>query len=138
MIQILSVPPEIVIPHIPIFSGGPVHADSLHYIHSAPDIITESTKIINDVYWGGNFNQVVDAVNSGKLSSEEIKFFVGYSGWDANQIEEEIEENTWFVTKAKKEDIYSEDNDDLWKTILNELGGEFKQIANYPENPIWN
>ena len=86
-------------PAFPLFNGGPVDHEHLYFIHNRPDLIDEGVLIINGIYWGGNFKQVIENINAYKLTEEGIKIFVGYCGWDTNELEAEIKDGFWEVSK---------------------------------------
>jgi len=121
-----------------LYYGGPVEPQSLHYVHQSGDVIPESIAIGDGIFWGGSFETLVILLMNNEIDPKTIRFFIGYSGWDPEQIAEELKQNSWFVTSSDKSDIFHEDDEHLWKKILNELGGDFKSIANYPENPNLN
>lgn len=83
-------------PAFPLFEGGPVDPEHLFFVHCRPDLVKEGVRV-NDVYHGGNFKQAVLAISEGILSTSEIKIFIGYCGWDAGELEAEIEEGSWSV-----------------------------------------
>jgi putative transcriptional regulator len=91
------------------------------------------------VYWGGNFETIKILINNYQLNPKEIKFFAGYSGWDAGQLNNELEQNSWLVTnKYNNEVIFVENEENLWKEVVIGLGPRYAHIANFPENPQWN
>jgi putative transcriptional regulator len=67
-----------------------------------------------------------------------VKFFIGYSGWDAGQIEDEVEQKSWILTEAKEEFVFLKDTGKIWRHVLLSLGDNFRFIANIPENPNLN
>ena len=74
-----------------------------------------------------------------KLDSNDIKFFLGYSGWDFNQLEVELKNNAWIVSKNPyKNKIINKDYEFFWKEKMLELGGEYSIWSNAPENPSFN
>jgi putative transcriptional regulator len=79
----------------PIYEGGPVADDQLFFIHNRPDLIEGGISVRNRLYFGGNFEQAVSLINKRILSSDNVKVFIGYCGWDTNQLEAEIEEGSW-------------------------------------------
>ena len=64
--------------------GGPVNTNTLHYIHTLGDIIPNSNKVLGNISWGGDFDVVERLIRSGSISPEQIKYFLGYSGWSPN------------------------------------------------------
>ena len=83
--------------NFPLYNGGPVDQEHLFFIHQRPDLIEEGVSVGNGVYSGGRFSQAVTAINNKSLTSKDIKIFVGYCGWDAGELEAEIEEGSWMM-----------------------------------------
>jgi putative transcriptional regulator len=130
--------PEIETP-LRVYNGGPVEQDNLYFIHKIPDLIPESIEISNGIFWGGDFNSVIQLINEGKLNEKDIRFFLGYSGWDANQLLTELISNTWIVTEnIYKNSIIEKSDDAFWKEKMLELGGDYSIWSNAPENPSFN
>jgi putative transcriptional regulator len=124
---------------LPLFSGGPVEEDSLFFIHNVGHLIPESEKISENLFWGGNIEKAIALVNSKIISEKEIRFFLGYSGWSKNQLEQEIETESWVVIKNKYASKILEVNPNyFWKNQMVALGGKRLVWANSPENPHQN
>ena len=114
---------------IPVYSGGPVAKDQLYFIHDASYLISFSTHICGKIYWGGDFNQIKRILNLGIIDTSRIRFFLGYCGWDAHQIDNEINDNSWLCYEgdfnpitATEPNLYSrllcgqDITDDIWDT----------------------
>ncbi|WP_115463143.1 YqgE/AlgH family protein [Winogradskyella aurantiaca] len=124
---------------IRVFNGGPVEQDNLYFIHTSPELIPNSIEIANGIYWGGDFNIVLDLINSGAISGDNIKFFLGYSGWDENQLDSELESKAWLVSNnTYKNAIVSKLGKTFWRDKMLELGGDYCIWSNAPENPSYN
>ena len=82
----------------PLMDGGPVDREHLFVIHKRPDLIEEGKQIPNGVYFGGNMEQVIEAINTRAANKEEIQVFIGYCGWDAGELEAELEEGSWTLS----------------------------------------
>ena len=80
-----------------IYNGGPVEQDNLYFIHNIPDLIPNSIEISNGIYWGGDFESTKDLINSGAINKNNIRFFLGYTGWDEHQLETEMQNNSWII-----------------------------------------
>jgi len=116
-----------------------VEQDNLYFIHKIPDLIPESIEISNGIYWGGNFEVVKELILKGLVTDKQIRFFLGYSGWDAEQLQEELISNSWIVTPQKDaKDIIERPYRSFWKDKMVELGGNYMLWANAPENPSYN
>ena len=132
-----------VIPDIPSFEttvsiGGPVGTNSIHYIHTVGDIIPESVKIVGNIYWGGEFEAIKNMLQTGTLKKNQIKFFLGYSGWHPNQLERELHENSWIVTSLDPAKIMEANTNNLWKYAMRQLGNKYKIWSDFPEDPNLN
>ncbi|RAR51055.1 YqgE/AlgH family protein [Flavobacterium lacus] len=122
-----------------IYNGGPVEQDNLYFIHCIPDLIPDSVEISNGIYWGGDFEKTRDLINSGKINKDNIRFFLGYTGWDANQLETEMNSNSWIlIENSYKQNILQKSSSNFWKEKIMELGGEYLIWSNAPENPMLN
>jgi putative transcriptional regulator len=90
------------------------------------------------MYWGGDFDVLTKLLNNKKIKVEDIRFFLGYSGWSEAQLKEELRESSWVVTENKFNNLFKINSDDFWKNQLLEFGGEYQIWANAPENPALN
>ncbi|HRE41564.1 MAG TPA: YqgE/AlgH family protein [Ignavibacteria bacterium] len=121
-----------------LYMGGPVQQEILNVIHRLGDIIEDSFKVQDGIYWGGNYEQIKSLINTGVIKKDDMIFFLGYSGWSAEQLEGEIKQKSWIVTDIDEEKLFSENDKSLWSGLLREMGGEYKILSTYPEDPIVN
>ncbi len=122
-----------------VYNGGPVEQDSLYFIHKKPELIAGSVEITSGIYWGGNFETVIALINDNKLTNSDITFFLGYSGWSFNQLEDELRTNSWIVSEnIYKNDILKADIELMWKDKMIDLGSNYSIWSNAPENPNYN
>ncbi len=122
-----------------VYNGGPVEQDNLYFIHKVPDLIDNSIEISNGIYWGGDFETIIDLINNGAIKEEDIKFFLGYSGWENLQLEKELGSNSWVVSENDyKSSIIKKSTIHFWKEKMLELGGDYIIWSNAPENPSLN
>lgn len=84
----------------PLNEGGPVEHEKLFFLHNRPDVITGSVLLNNNIYSGGDFKIAVSLLNMGLINAKEIKIFIGYSGWDAGQLEAEIDNEEWTILET--------------------------------------
>lgn len=121
-----------------IYYGGPVQPNTLHYLHRRSDLIPESTDLGDGIFWGGDFEKLIFMLDTRQIKEDEIKFFYGYSGWDPGQLENELESTSWFIGNCKQKYLFEEDPRKLWRTVLKDMDGRYRVIANFPENPSLN
>jgi putative transcriptional regulator len=131
--------PDVSYAEMPVYDGGPVAKNTLHFIHRCPEKIEGGIEIAEGVFWGGDFEQAKVLVSNYQLTENEIKFFAGYSGWTPQQLDEEIQQDSWIVAENfKAETLFSSDEQNLWKEVVIGLGQRYAHIANFPENPALN
>lgn len=118
--------------------GGPVSTNTVHYIHTLGDIIPNAVHVVDDIFWGGDFDFVKSLIKEGGLTNGQIRFFLGYSGWHAGQLENELEQNSWLVTEVKPSLIMKHTTSNVWKSTLSQLGEKYKIWSDFPENPGLN
>ena len=121
-----------------VFLGGPVKTDSLYFIHTLGDRIENSLEILQGLYWGGDIDLVKELIKLGKITPQEIKFFIGYSGWVSKQLEAELDRNSWLVANIKANQVMNSDPVKLWDESLKKLGGDYAYWTNFPADPVMN
>lgn len=122
-----------------LYFGGPVQRDTLHFIHRERKLSEGSKLIENEVFWGGNYELLLELLNLGSISENDIRFFLGYSGWSSGQLADELKENSWIILKQPTQEmIFDWDNQELWKVCLNSMGGKYRLMSNYPKDPRMN
>lgn len=121
-----------------VFLGGPVSTDSIYYIHKLGNQIPGSMHVMGNLYWGGDFDTLKAKVSAGLIDPNEIHFFLGYSGWDAGQLEDELKEDSWLVTDVDESAVMQEFDDDSWKDFAIKAGTRYSIWKHFPENPTLN
>jgi putative transcriptional regulator len=121
-----------------IHIGGPVGTDSIYFIHTLGDIIPGSLHIKENLFWGGDFEALKLKIKLGLVNPQQVRFFLGYSGWDAGQLEEEIKENSWLVADIPQVDLMNIDENVMWVQSVRAMGGKYSMWENFPENPSLN
>jgi putative transcriptional regulator len=125
--------------NLKIYNGGPVQQDNLYFVHKISDLIPESIMISEGLYWSGNFEYVLKLIKKGKINKNDIRFFLGYSGWDSNQLNDELNNNTWILSEnSHNKNIITAVDEVFWKNKMLDLGGEYSLWSNAPEHPSHN
>lgn len=112
-----------------VYFGGPVGSDTIHYIHNVGDLLEESILISRGLWWGGNFNKLIFLINSGLIQRENIRFYIGYSGWSKGQLEEELNNNSWVVSDWYANYTFKSKPEKLWSQALTNKGDHFSVIG---------
>ena len=123
---------------IPIYIGGPVEADSLFYIHRLGNIIYDTLHITNNIYFGGDWETVRSLIADGILNEYNLRICLGYSGWSAGQLDEEIKNKSWIVNNIPPEKLFEHPDTDLWKYTVQNLGKRYENWLNFPSYPKLN
>ena len=130
--------PEIEGHKLPVYYGGPVQMNTIHFLHRYPAEIPGGAEVMNGVFWGGDFDSVIDLINSDKIDPEKIRFYIGYSGWSSGQLDVEMNEKTWLTVAATRALIFHNNAEEIWKDSLKHLGGEYEMMINFPIDPQLN
>ncbi len=121
-----------------VFVGGPVQQDTLHFIHRNTQL-QNAVEIAANVYWGGDFETLLSQCDTRQVSTNDIRFFLGYSGWGPGQLDAELEQDSWIVCDFVTEQLLFEtDSQLMWKKALDAMGGRFSVYSNYPTDPRLN
>jgi len=116
--------------------GGPVEPGDLFYIHTLGNKIKGAENILGNLYFGGDYESLIDLVQKDPGLMKDIRFFIGYSGWDYQQLEDEMKEHSWVaVTNITENEIISMPSDDFWKHCMIKQGPKFQMISQFPLDP---
>lgn len=121
-----------------LFLGGPVQNDSLFFIHTLGEVIPESAQIVSGLYWGGDIEVVREMISLGRFNEENIRFYIGYSGWAPQQLADELKRNSWVVSNINADQIMNTSPGSLWKRSLRQLGNEYAFWTKLPDDPSVN
>jgi len=116
-----------------VYYGGPVRTDTLHYMHTLGEQLEGSAHVVDNIYWGGHFDQLKIMIDNGMVGEDDIRFFVGYSGWDSTQLEAEMQKGSWILQNAQTDYIFKENYDKLWEEVLHDKGNVFSVIGKVPD-----
>jgi len=122
----------------PVYAGGPVQIDTLHYLHEYQDLLPDCQKVCDGIYWGGDFELLKELIKNGSIEATKIKFFLGYSGWGVGQLDAEIDEKSWLTVAASEQLVFDIALEDIWRFSLKELGGKYALMIHFPTDPQLN
>jgi putative transcriptional regulator len=136
--QLSELVPELQAKRWPLFYGGPVQTDSLHFIHQYPRLIPGSREIANGIWWGGDFSTVIRLLQEEALQPARLRFFLGYSGWEPGQLNEELEQNTWLTTHARTSLVFYKKPREIWNETIKSMGDNYAMMVHFPIDPQLN
>lgn len=120
---------------LPIYQGGPVDNDRLFYVHTM-NSLPNAKAIGNQLFWGGDLKAFQEAIIDKKITSNQFRFFLGYSGWGKGQLRKEYNEKNWLLINNNY-NIFEKEHQ-LWGKIMRDMGGEYGLYATAPKHPGLN
>ena len=123
---------------VPLYFGGPVQTETIHFLHTIGKKLEGSKEILPGIFWGGSLEMLKLMIETNQVSTDSIRFFAGYSGWEPQQLEDELNGRTWLIFNGQKDFAFSNKPDDLWGDVLRSMGSQYAVLANFPENPSLN
>lgn len=123
----------------PVYYGGPVAKDEIFYLHSNQFELKGSLPIDNYWSWGNRLEGLEFFERTPHLNSDDFRIFMGYSGWEAGQLEGEVKLQAWVPVKhSTTANILKDQPDQLWPNQMRKLGGRYMLWSNLPDNPQYN
>ncbi len=122
----------------PVFFGGPVHTDTIHFFHIRPDLVPGGQKLSDTLFWGGDFDIALELVKAGQITMEEIKFFLGQSGWGNQQLRQELLDKSWLIGAPKIPLVFQIEESSIWQASVKSLGKKYEPVIHYPIDPQLN
>ena len=118
----------------PVYLGGPVADDQIFCMHTLGDLIPDSCEIMDGLYWGGD-NKVLDTlIATGIANEDNVRFFLGYSGWESGQLVGELMRNSWLVSQVSTEELLATPTDKMWDSYVRQLGKDYEMWRRFPMN----
>jgi putative transcriptional regulator len=118
--------------------GGPVDQNQLFFLHNISEL-EDKIEVSSNIFMGGRYATILEMLQKKTISAGQIRFFIGYTGWGPNQLQQELDEKTWIVASPPPDLSILDSNDDtLWKDVLHSMGGKYKLMADFPINPADN
>jgi putative transcriptional regulator len=119
---------------IEVYDGGPVENDKVFFIAKGKKVTETFIEITPEFYLTEDIENIISAVLNGELNINDVKIFSGYSGWTSMQLDDEIQRKMWTVVEVYNLDYTLPNDQTLWKSIMQNLGGEYLLWANSPED----
>jgi putative transcriptional regulator len=111
----------------------------LFFIHSlGQDVIPDGMQIHEHLRFDGSFEALRDYLAKGHPAKGFVKFFLGYSGWESNQLNTEIIRNSWLVSHSSPKNILLAEDDSYLTQAVEKLGDPYSTWINYPKFPEMN
>ncbi len=126
---------ELAGPEEPLYVGGPVESAAVVVLAEFEEPAEPAVPVLGDDVGFASLDddpgELVDATRRRRV-------FAGYAGWGAGQLEAELESEDWIVEPARPDDVFADDADALWSTVLRRKGGVYELLARIPADPSVN
>ncbi len=122
-----------------MYNGGPVDMSRLFMLHTMGDTFKGSHELTEGVYVGGDLSDVTRHLRSREEEEGKVRFFMGYSGWEAGQLEAEFEQGSWAVKDiSDPATLLVGSGVDYWRREVLDLGEDHRSWSVMPEAPQIN
>ena len=118
-------------PESPIFAGGPVQPTSGVVL---AEVAEADEPVFGDVVLVPGLGELADVIDG----AGSVRVFAGYAGWGPGQLDDELAREDWIVEPARASDVFSEDSEALWGSVLERKGGQYALLARMPDDPSLN
>lgn len=128
----------------PVGQGGPVGRDQVHFLHNIPESIPDGRAVPGGMFLGGEIEKLGDwmAQNQGRgMDQTSLALFVGYSGWGAGQLDQELAEGSWLILPGQKSlpfECQGQSREGVWRRVLSAQGDQGRYLSWAPPDPNWN
>ena len=113
--------------HVQVYSGGPVQVDRGFILHE-PVGSWESTLAVGASLGLTTSRDIISAIAAGQGPRRCI-VALGYAGWGAGQLEQEMAENAWLTTPADASIIFEQAPEHRWQAAAGKLGIDLNLLA---------
>jgi putative transcriptional regulator len=69
---------------------------------------------------------------------DAIRIYAGYAGWAAGQLEDELDQGSWYVLDGGPSDVFGDDAETLWQRVLRRQTGDLPFLATPSTDPTLN
>ena len=119
--------PEHGIGRSPVYFGGPVQTDRGFVLH-APLGEWQSTLAVRGKLGLTTSRDILEAVQQG-TGPARMLVTLGYSGWSAGQLENEIKQNAWLTVEAQDSIIFDMPAEDRLAAAMEVLGVDYARLS---------
>lgn len=121
--------------------GGPLEASMFLLKTGEKPKIPGFEEVIPGLCFGArnSLDEAMGLVKKGLLKPNDFQFFVGYAGWQLDQLREEIDSNYWHVAACSTNLLFGSSpvsSEGLWEEILQLMGGQYSELSRKPKQDL--
>ena len=121
-----------------IYLGGPVSQSMVFFLCRSSHGINELNEVCPGVYLGSSLETLEAFYPDIENPEQNIRFYLGYSGWSGGQLAGEMEQNSWLIQNADEQFVFRDSASMIWPEVVNSLGEKYQYLIKAPVNPQWN
>lgn len=123
----------------PVFDGGPVGHDTLQFLHRVPGRIPGGVELADGLHVGGRLDALAEYVRNEEHAGEDVRLFLGYSGWGEGQLDAELAIGSWVPAPLDPRHVFGDRSPEVvWRGVLRSLGDRGKRLSDLPPDVSWN
>jgi putative transcriptional regulator len=126
------------LPALPLYLGGPVERQALLVLHRLEVPIPGAHPVAGGISLGGDMQAILRHAADTVEANPQIRFYAGYAGWGAGQLDAELAIGSWITCEALPEHVFDADDESLWSRVLKSLGSDYARLATMPPDPRVN
>ncbi|KAJ0614179.1 hypothetical protein HanIR_Chr02g0059541 [Helianthus annuus] len=119
--------------------GGPLEASIFLLKTNGKNNVLDFEEVVPTLCFGSRngLDEASALVKNGVFKPQDFRFFVGYAGWQLDQLREEIEAGLWHVAACSSNLIFGgAQNESLWEEILQLMGGSYSELSRKPKQDL--
>jgi putative transcriptional regulator len=122
-----------------VHAGGPVGLDMLQFLHRVPGRIAGGVELSSGIHLGGDVDQLAQFLDErGESAAQDVRLVLGYAGWSAGQLEDELAGGSWIPAALDPDWIFTADAPGIWRQVVRSAAGGASGLADLPPDVSWN
>lgn len=122
----------------PVMIGGPVSQSQVFYLVRHHEPLDELETVCDGVYLGMSWEALEMIYPRLNNPTEDLRFYMGYSGWGSGQLAGEMEQRSWLTRQAEGPFVFNLPEEHIWHEVVRSLGKDYEYLLNAPVDPRWN
>jgi putative transcriptional regulator len=121
-----------------VYYGGPMANDRIDFLHNVGDLLSDSLPVADGIWWGGDYSELVFLAENELITPKNLRFFLGYTGWSPDQLQEELNDKAWIMAHGSPNYIFNPRSPNLWREVLQQQSNRLAILADMPDDYFWN
>ncbi len=118
-----------------VYIGGPVSPQQVFYLCRYPEPLADLETVCPEVQMGMSWESLDEVLRHLENPSQDLRFYMGYSGWGADQLAGEMEQRSWLTRSAEKDNVFGNPDTRIWADVVRSMGEEYEYLLNAPVDP---